>query len=180
MADDSLSAALEEIRERADAATPGPWGTEEDADCWQLFGALDTGLHPLQLIKAPKRGASHAEYWPRDADTEFIVAARSDVPWLLAIADKVLKLHGSVPYYAGADGCDHPEPPEEADEWEDWADGHPVGTGGDRICLTEHILDFCPECTRVAYGDEEPVNEDCVRAPCGTREAITRELTGRE
>jgi hypothetical protein len=75
------------------AATRGPWEAEETARCWMLFGAVTPRLHPLQLIKAPKRGTPYAEYWPGEADSVFIAAARAIVPVLLAIAGGVLERH---------------------------------------------------------------------------------------
>jgi hypothetical protein len=96
MTDARLAAELAAIRERERAATRGPWEGEDDEDCWRLFGATGTGLHPLQILKAPKRGTPYAEYWPREDDAKFIVAARSDVPSLLAAVEAVLKLAGQL------------------------------------------------------------------------------------
>jgi hypothetical protein len=93
MADDRLAVELAAIRERERAATRGPWEGEDDEDCWRLFGATGTGLHPLQILKAPKHGTPYAEYWPRKNDAEFIAHARSDVPRLLAAVEAVLELH---------------------------------------------------------------------------------------
>ena len=98
-------AALEEIRGRERQATPGPWWFDEDDEVWRLHGVADAiapqldGLIPEQvinhqIIKAPKQGTPYAEYWPNAADAAFIVAARTDVPRLLAALDEVLKLAG--------------------------------------------------------------------------------------
>ena len=38
MADDPAAAALEEIRQREQAATSGPWWSDEDKNCWRLHG----------------------------------------------------------------------------------------------------------------------------------------------
>lgn len=89
---DPVAAALAAIREREQAATRGPWEAEDDEDCWRLFGAVSGFLHPMQLAKAPKHGTPYAEYWPNEADAAFIVAARSDVPRLLAAVEAVLKV----------------------------------------------------------------------------------------
>jgi hypothetical protein len=62
------------MRERAEAATRGPWEAEESDDCWQLFGAVTPHTHPLQLIKAPKHGTPYAEYWPHAADSAHIAS----------------------------------------------------------------------------------------------------------
>jgi hypothetical protein len=91
MAGTDIAAALDEIRQRAEAATRGPWEAEDDEDCWRLFGnAGFSGRHPLQLLKAPKHGTPYAEYVPGPADADFIVAARSDIPRLLAAVQTAL------------------------------------------------------------------------------------------
>ena len=60
-----------------EAATSGPWFTQENADTWQLFG----GLHGnLQLVKAPKHGTNYAEYWPDEEDAKFIAESREGWP----------------------------------------------------------------------------------------------------
>ena len=93
MADDPLSAALEQVGERAQAATPGPWEAEENEDCWELYGAVRPMLHPLKLIKAPKHGTPYAEYWPLPNDADFIAHARTDVPRLLAAFRVLVVFH---------------------------------------------------------------------------------------
>src|SRR5262245_46458349 len=79
--DDELAA----IRARSEAATEGPWRAEESTDTWTLHGG-PIGAH--QILKAPKRHTSYAEYWPNDADAEFIAHARTDVPRLLIELDQ--------------------------------------------------------------------------------------------
>lgn len=85
---------LAAVKARADAATEGPWTFDEDELTWRLHGTagiippqLD-GLIPAQrmthqILKAPKKGTTYAEYWPNRADADFIVHARTDVPALL-------------------------------------------------------------------------------------------------
>jgi hypothetical protein len=80
-------------RQAEQAATPAPWETEDSESCWKLFGAVRPYAHPLQLIKAPKRDTPYAEYWPGAADSDFIVAARTAMPALLAVASGVLERH---------------------------------------------------------------------------------------
>jgi len=63
-----------------DAATEGPWYTEEGADTWQLFGGY---LGMQQLIKAPKHGTNYAEYWPDESDAVLIAESREG--WAHAI-----------------------------------------------------------------------------------------------
>lgn len=86
------SSALDEIRAFEQAATPGPWEAEDHDDCWQLFGAVTTFGHPMQLIKAPKSGTPYAEYWPDEADADFIVTARTAMPLLVAAIERALEL----------------------------------------------------------------------------------------
>lgn len=101
-----------------------------------------------------------------------------DVRRLLAALDAVLEQHETKPYYLAASECEHPEPSDDADEWTEWDSDHPPGTGDvGRICLLTQIASYCPGCTEMTYGDE-PCGEEYVPAPCGTRAAITRELTG--
>ena len=68
------------IQARADAATPGPWEAVDTDQHWSLH----MQDFPMQILKAPKQGTPYAEYWPNTADAAFIVAARTDVPALLA------------------------------------------------------------------------------------------------
>lgn len=65
---DRVSAELAAIREREQAATPGPSWFDGAEAMW-------------------------IEYWPNAADVAFIVAARSDVPRLLAVVEAVRAIH---------------------------------------------------------------------------------------
>ena len=71
---------LARIRERADAATDGPWMGVCDSD-----GYLGRVIGP--------DGFGIAEDFRDDADAEFIAAARTDVPRLVDALEKVLELH---------------------------------------------------------------------------------------
>jgi hypothetical protein len=180
MADtDPVAAELAAIREREQAATRGPWGTEEDNSRWQLSGDLDTGFRPPLLIAAPKYDPGYPAVYPSDADAAFIVHARTDLPRLLSAVDKALALHSVVPWYCAASDCEHPEPENDmSDEWQDWDDDHVNGSGGILICRLTIEDSFCPECTHLKYGDEEPEGDDFVSAPCPTRSAVLAGLTG--
>lgn len=111
MSDDKATAYLAEVRQRADAATPGPWWSDESEQCWRLHGVHavipaqrlpwlgngdDVVIPPQvmnhQILKAPKRGTTMAGYWPGDADDAFITNARTDVPRLLGVAEHALAL----------------------------------------------------------------------------------------
>jgi hypothetical protein len=98
---------------------------------------------------------------------------------LLSAVDKALALHSVVPWYCAASDCEHPEPENDmSDEWQDWDDDHVNGSGGILICRLTIEDSFCPECTHLKYGDEEPEGDDFVSAPCATRSAVLAELTG--
>lgn len=98
-------AELAAIEARANAATAGPWFVFEDELVWQLFAdrsaIVDPGdgseptriaLHPLQLIKAPKKSLIFAEYWLGAADSNFIAHARTDIPDLIAEVRRLRKV----------------------------------------------------------------------------------------
>jgi hypothetical protein len=161
------------MREREAAATRGPWLAEDSGDCWQLFGAVTPGIHPLQLIKAPKCGTPYAEYWPDDADAVFIAAARSDMPRLLAGYEALLKLHqpkqGYGPAFSPSSGaplCSH-DPDTDTD-------AHFEGDDGEWYCRDKITGRTCRTCA-----DEE--NADLwAEWPCATYDAIAAALAGGE
>jgi hypothetical protein len=77
------------MRERAEAATPGPWWSDEDENCWRLHGVAfrtPPALFPdgsvmipeqivnKQIAKAPKHRTPYAEYWPDAADDAHITS----------------------------------------------------------------------------------------------------------
>jgi hypothetical protein len=79
---------LEQIRQRAEAASPGPWSYTEDEYSWDLYD----GNLPMELkiIKAPKESEEYAEYWPERADADFIANARQDIPRLLTEVETLI------------------------------------------------------------------------------------------
>lgn len=90
---------LAEIRQRAAVATEGPWWFDEDDNCWRLHGVhgripadpigIPEQVINHQILKAPKRGTTYAEYWPNAADAAFISRSREDIPALLAEIDRL-------------------------------------------------------------------------------------------
>ena len=56
---------------------PGPWWIRDDDDVWQLFAPhpLNPRLHPMQVIKAPKKSIEYACYWPEGINEKIIAAA---------------------------------------------------------------------------------------------------------
>ena len=104
MADDRVAVYLAEVREREQAATEGPWWSDQSEECYRLHGVMfrtpagPGGFPPPQVMnkqiaKAPKQDTPYAEYWPGEADDAFITNARTDVPRLLAAVEKVLAIH---------------------------------------------------------------------------------------
>lgn len=73
---------LDEIRARADAATPGPWGVWTSMD--NTRDILSEAEHPaVPLAGLYGRDGSEHPTAGEDADADFIAHARSDIPYLL-------------------------------------------------------------------------------------------------
>jgi hypothetical protein len=106
------------MRERAGAATPGPWWFDEDENCWRLHGVafkipaqnspdgsvmIPEQVVNKQILKAPKHGTPYAEYWPEPADAAHVTGMHPSVA--LAVAD----LLEAEAWHAdgGKDGTDH-------------------------------------------------------------------------
>lgn len=103
MTDDELQA----IKARADAATPGPWGTFDTDDevhmCaigvstnghepwFELNASEDENGHQhvvaMTLLQSPRYACHASGKWAEDA--EFIARARSDIPALLAEVERL-------------------------------------------------------------------------------------------
>lgn len=84
---------LAELEALEQAATEAPWWFDESDLCWRLHGVawrtkdsegLPSQIVNKQILKAPKRGTTMAEYWPDKADAAFIVGAREGMKELLA------------------------------------------------------------------------------------------------
>lgn len=96
---------LEEIKARASAATAGPWRLEQDnADDWEAGindGDYPYAIHGPHNVSYESWGDEwkriHADYLTRvsevsemtEADAQFITAARTDVPKLVAALESV-------------------------------------------------------------------------------------------
>lgn len=100
MSDDKVAAYLAEIEQREQAATCGPWALETDQD----WDDERTWTYPYG-IRMPEPHTTRADRSHRDFDylyselremtmptAEFLVAARSDVPRLLAAVRAGLEL----------------------------------------------------------------------------------------
>ena len=82
---------LQEIRDRADKATPGPW---EALD----YSGVVTGT------------TCDVRYVPENPDAQFIAHARTDVPRLIALVGEMAEtLDEMAPSYALEKGCFFPE-----------------------------------------------------------------------
>lgn len=109
---------LARIRERADAATPGPWetdGTGEVSQHWSRPKPWETVVGTEVSCMSYCYGGS-AKGVERAEDAKFIAAARADVPWLLEqvelrdkALDAVMELHRPVlPYMLDVpEVCEH-------------------------------------------------------------------------
>lgn len=81
-------AKLEEIRRRLrELGGTYPWSAYESDLVW----VLEARDHPHQILKAPKKGTTYAEYWPNAAEGLFIVSAPEYVELLLTEVDYLRK-----------------------------------------------------------------------------------------
>lgn len=101
MPDDRITAELAAIRERERAATRGPWRLEPNTGAgrvWVQIGARphEADCEPLFRVRTLRPTFrpedQQREYRQRGADAAFIVAARSDIPRLLAAVEAALEL----------------------------------------------------------------------------------------
>lgn len=89
MADNQLSAALAEIRDRERHATPGPWKAERE----HLYD-MDDAPFSLPSVTGPDGHEIFSGSVDQPGhDLRFAAHAREDIPRLLAVADTVLALH---------------------------------------------------------------------------------------
>jgi hypothetical protein len=95
MADYQLAATLAKWREVEQAATAGPWGTLERHG----RDIADEGWSDVRIVGGPESEPIAVAYLTdiletdsNEADTEFIVTARTALPLLLAALDAVRKL----------------------------------------------------------------------------------------
>lgn len=79
---------LQEIRERAEQATPGPWRYQSWE--WRIYSPPGTQLS-LDWLASVEGSAIP------DADGDFIAHAREDIPVLLAEVERLRKLLDSSP-----------------------------------------------------------------------------------
>ena len=101
---------LDEIRDRADAATPGPW----DFQPWSTF-ALPSGEYDESILLANASPDGEMARGLLDEDGEFIAAARTDVSRMDAALRAVLDLHKptTMDFIVGdcaAEACEHDDP----------------------------------------------------------------------
>ena len=79
------------------------WFIDEDEDTWVLFREHPEGVHPYQILKAPKKDTPYAEYWPTEEEGRVIVAAAKmyealnfpgDTSVLLDLAANIIEVRG--------------------------------------------------------------------------------------
>ncbi len=83
---------IEEIRERAEKATPGPWATVghdlgDESYCWVSDEIIEIQAG-RKIISSEGGLAPASQSWGKDqidADAEFISHVRADIPYLLEI-----------------------------------------------------------------------------------------------
>lgn len=104
---DTLSAAVIRLTGLLSATTPGPWTCDEDENSWQLHGVAFTApaqppfpQMPIgkQILKAAKHNTPYMEYWPSDADGQWITTMDPVVgaalrTWLSDVADEAREGH---------------------------------------------------------------------------------------
>lgn len=80
------------MRQHAQAASPGPWTSDDSDQCWRLHSAPDPFMPTMQILKAPKRHncPQYEEYWPEPAD------ARHITEWHPRVALQVAQLLDAV------------------------------------------------------------------------------------
>ena len=89
---DAVATYLERIRAVTDAATQGPW--EHPLDNEVTYGyRTDGSRHIATWIATVGEGDEDISEEQNDANADFIAAARSYVPALLAAVEAVLKVH---------------------------------------------------------------------------------------
>lgn len=92
---DDLTTVLDAIQERADAATPGPWGRDTATFPWGAVTENVVGPGGLWDVATCHGGdlppdEGRAQQARRDAD--FLARARTDIPRLLAAVRAVLNV----------------------------------------------------------------------------------------
>lgn len=95
---------LDRLEELAEAATEGPWEAYRPHAAYRVYELCSTTPQGLNETLAEVSGHNAS------ADAEFIAAARSSVPMLLAAVEAALSEHWSEPYAQGPDycaGCEH-------------------------------------------------------------------------
>lgn len=87
----AMTTDIEGIRERAAAATPGPW--EVTADGGTIRADYPSGTPGDCAVIVEDSRDFHDPDGPRTEDMEFLAAARQDVPALLAVIDHLTEKH---------------------------------------------------------------------------------------
>lgn len=100
---DALRAKLDEIEQRANRATPGPWYSQNPDDSHYMSAFCvrsipdepndiedgnEPGMIAVTLLQMPGTVGRGGDKWEEDAD--FIAAARTDIPALVALARTLL------------------------------------------------------------------------------------------
>ena len=151
---------LNQIQARADDATEGPWWGSMISGHVEVFAGTGSGSDPMLATGM------------RPGDAEFIAAARTDVPWLVAAVRRhddalraVLDLHKPMTMYEHEDACE-----DTSDEHREERHVEGSASYGEFFCLdlpTGVVL--CAECSR-------DLDFDGRDYPCPTVRTITAAL----
>lgn len=168
--DDTAARFLAEVRQRIEAATAGPWLLETDCD-----GEGDDNWTFPYGIRMPDAHTEHKDGSHHDWDylyselcemtmptAEFLVAARSDVPRLVAAVEAVLSLHQPGRRVVFGWCCER----------------HESHLHFSITALEAAGVAACPDCSATVYVSCTgcPASTDIAR--CKTRAAISAALTG--
>lgn len=89
---------LDEIKARTEAATEGPWSTEQE-----VGGAIRVGNEDAWACVTMTTLGSGGEFDNQKADADFVAHAREDVPWLESRLREAIELIGDLAHARAAD-----------------------------------------------------------------------------
>ncbi|MCD2263279.1 hypothetical protein K3888_11275 [Dietzia aurantiaca] len=103
----SISDRLDQIEQRAEAATEGPWEVMEEVD--GVRAGRRTAIRAQGNLAIARRvvtvDQTRPHHEPAEANVEFIAHARTDVPALVAALRAALDVHKRVSSFGFMDHC---------------------------------------------------------------------------
>lgn len=97
-----MSDRLEEIKARAEKATPGPWSADDEHGdipgaerAWCVSKITESGdySHDIAYLSTDCADPIGTQ---ETADAEFIAHAREDIPWLVAEVERLREYEGQI------------------------------------------------------------------------------------